>query len=157
MGKVDMPAVSLPHPVLDGSDWADAYRGTMTHDFATAREAADAFFRALPRWMIPALVLRQIAVTPFGLKGVAAAESGAGDRVGIFPVVSDEPDRIVLGFDDRHLDFRILAELAGGTGRQVLTVTTAIRRHNALGRAYLAAVTPFHRALLRTAMARLSR
>jgi hypothetical protein len=61
----------------------------------------------------------------------------------MFPVVGQSPDRVVLGFDDRHLDFRIVVALAGGWA----TLTTAVRWHNAFGRAYLAAVMPFHRVI----------
>jgi hypothetical protein len=62
---------------------------------------------------------------------------------GGFPVVSRSTDEVVLGFDDRHLDFRIVAVVDGG----FVTLTTVVRWHNAWGRAYLAAIMPFHRAI----------
>jgi hypothetical protein len=91
------------------------------------------------------LILRNIAVTPFGLK--RGAPIGA-ERIGIFPVVSASPERVVMGFDDLHLDFRVVVDVAPeGSGRQV-TATTLVRTRNRLGRLYLAAVKPFHRVIV---------
>jgi hypothetical protein len=58
-------------------------------------------------------------------------------------VISEADDEVVLGFDDKHLDFRIVVAVAGGFA----TVTTIVRWHNAWGRAYLTAIMPFHRAI----------
>ena len=95
------------------------------------------------------LALRNYLVTPFGLKTSAPNETGASDIVGIFPIVSQSPDRLVAGFDDRHLDFRVVVDVAAcGHGHRV-TATTLVRTHNLLGRAYLAIILPFHRLVVR--------
>jgi hypothetical protein len=84
---------------------------------------------------------------PFGLK----TGREAGDRrewIGIFPVETMTPDRIVLGFDDKHLDFRVVIDVAPrGDGCEV-TATTLVREHNFLGRLYLTTILPFHRAIV---------
>jgi hypothetical protein len=65
--------------------------------------------------------------------------------IGIFPILSQAPDRLVAGFDDRHLDFRVVVDVApSGPGQQV-TATTLVLTHNMLGRIYLAIIKPFHR------------
>ena len=71
----------------------------------------------------------------------------------LFPVLSETPDLVVLGLDDRHLDFRILVSTSDGRVR----CTTAVRRHNRLGHAYFAVVRPFHRRLVPWLLARSSR
>ena len=69
--------------------------------------------------------------------------------IGIFPVVSETPDRLVAGFNDRHLDFRVVVDVTPpGDVRQV-TATTLVLTHNWLGRAYLAIILPFHRMIVR--------
>jgi hypothetical protein len=90
-------------------------------------------------------MLRNLAVTPFGLK--RGAPTGA-ERIGIFPVVSASPDRVVMGFDDVHLDFRVVVDVAPEGSRRQVTATTFVRTRNRLGRLYLAAVKPFHRAIV---------
>jgi hypothetical protein len=49
----------------------------------------------------------------------------------LFPVLAKTPDLIVMGLNDRHLDFRLL--LARRDDQVV--VTALVQRHNALGTA----------------------
>jgi hypothetical protein len=65
------------------------------------------------------------------------------------PVVSETPTRLVAGFNDKHLDFRVVLDVASsGHGRRV-TATTLVKTHNLLGRTYLAIILPFHRLVVR--------
>ena len=62
--------------------------------------------------------LRNTLVAPFGLKTSGA--SAAREMIGIFPIVSQTPDRLVAGFNDSHLDFRVVVDVtAPGDVRQV--------------------------------------
>ena len=107
-----------------------------------------------PGWVSGLLMLRNLAVTPFGLKREAPAGS---ERIGIFPVVSASPEQVVMGFDDAHLDFRVVVEVTpDGSGQQV-TATTFVRTRNRLGRLYLAAVKPFHRMIVPAMLAQVGR
>ena len=59
-----------------------------------------------------------------------------------------------LDFDDRHLDFRVVVDVAPcDLGRQI-TATTLVLTHNLLGRLYLASILPFHRLVVRSLMQR---
>ena len=148
--------VTLPHPALPGADWADAYGIRLAVPFTDARSAALAIIAAFPGWTNPLLALRQVLVLPLGLKG-AGARHGKADMIGIFPVCTESATQLVAGFDDRHLDFRIVVDLAGHEDGQDVTLTTVIKRHNLAGRLYLQAVLPFHRAIIRGALARVAR
>ena len=56
---------------------------------------------------------------------------------------------MLLGLNDKHLDFRIVVDVVPiGTQQRHVTATTLVRTHNLLGRAYLAAVLPFHRVIV---------
>jgi len=55
---------------------------------------------------------------------------------------------VILGFDDSHLNFRI-SVLVDGTHAYA---ATWVHRNNALGRAYLAVIMPFHIVIMRTAI-----
>ena len=79
-------------------------------------------------------------------------------RIGFFPVVSETADRVVLGFDDWHLDFRVVVDVSAlGADRQQVTTTTLVRTHNWIGRVYLALILPFHRVIVRTMLAQAGR
>ncbi|MBR1223212.1 DUF2867 domain-containing protein [Bradyrhizobium sp. U87765 SZCCT0131] len=130
--------------LLQGADFADAYRidavDPQLDAFTVARRAT----QPLP-WVAALLALRNLLVSPFGLKHGREPLPESMTRLGIFPVLSEAPDRVVLGIDDRHLDFRLVIE-APGTGE--VTGTTLVRTHNRLGRAYLCLVLPFHRLIV---------
>jgi Protein of unknown function (DUF2867) len=96
------------------------------------------------------MALRDTLVTPFGLKTSDSDNRTSSDVIGIFPVLSQSPARLVAGFDDSHLDFRVVVDVAtAGPGQQV-TATTLVLTHNWLGRIYLAIILPFHRLIVRS-------
>jgi hypothetical protein len=101
-----------------------------------------------PRWAEALLSLRNFLVAPLGLKTSGAHPGVSRDMIGIFPVVSATPDRLIAGFNDRHLDFRVVADVTAPGGIWQVTATTVVRTHNWLGRTYLAIVMPFHRLIV---------
>jgi Protein of unknown function (DUF2867) len=136
--------------LLAGAQFADAFRIAVDGAPLDARVAAQRMMGRSPRWVESLLSLRHALVAPFGLKTSGAGEKSAGGLIGIFPVLSETPDRLVAGFDDYHLDFRVVVDVTASGQRQQVTATTLVRTHNWLGRAYLAIILPFHRLVVRT-------
>lgn len=133
--------------LLAGAEFADAFRIEIADANIDSRRAAERMVARQPRWAVALLSLRNFLVAPLGLK-TSGAGSGTRDMIGIFPVVSETPDRLVAGFNDRHLDFRLVVDVTpSGEARQV-TATTLVRTHNRLGRLYLAIIMPFHRLIV---------
>ncbi len=148
--------VTLPHDALPSGDWADAYRVTMETPFSNARAAGDAAFSTFPFWVDGLMALRNLIVTPFGLKSGETKQTPVA-RIGFFPIISESETQVVVGMNDRHLDFRCVIDVATSDAGQDVTIATVIDRHNWLGRTYLAIVMPFHRLIVRTAMVRMAR
>jgi Protein of unknown function (DUF2867) len=102
-------------------------------------------FNAPPSWVTPLLALRNIIVRPFGLASSKDAASMKGEHVDFFPVLKSTQNRVVLGLDDRHLNFRLVIDAKPLPENLThVTLSTVITRHNWLGRIYLAVVLPFH-------------
>lgn len=137
--------------LLKGTTFADAFRVQTFEAGLDAITAAKRIMTRRSRWIDALLALRNILVSPFGLKDGRQPLPEGVVRLGIFPVVSQEPGRVVMGFDDKHLDFRLVVD-APGNGD--VTGTTLIRAHNWLGRIYLAIVLPFHRIIVPAMMRR---
>jgi hypothetical protein len=131
--------------VLAGAQFADAFRVTVADANLDARGAAERIFSRNPHWVGALLNLRNLIVTPLGLKTSGEDEPNAGGLIGIFPVLTETPDRLVAGFDDHHLDFRVVVDVAPARSGRDVTATTLVLTHNRLGRVYLAAIMPFHR------------
>jgi len=134
-----------PATLLTGAQFMDAYRLEVDGAALDARQAAIRMMARAPRWVDALLVLRNIIVAPFGLKTSGEKPRAPRDIIGVFPVVSETPDRLVAGFNDKHLDFRVVVDVATTGQRQSVTATTLVLTHNWLGRTYLAIIMPFHR------------
>ena len=134
---------------LAGAQFADAFRIAVDGPL-DARMAAQRMMGRSPRWVEALLSLRNALVAPFGLKTSGAGGKTAGGLIGIFPVLSETPDRLVAGFDDHHLDFRVVVDVAASGRGQQVTATTLVRTNNWLGRIYLAIILPFHRLVVRS-------
>jgi len=134
-----------PAAMLAGAQFMDAFRLDIDGENLNARAAAERMMTRMPRWVDALVLLRNILVTPFGLKTSGKDDRLPRDIIGIFPVVSEAPDRLVAGFNDKHLDFRVVVDVAAAGPRQSVTATTLVKTHNWLGRTYLAIIKPFHR------------
>jgi Protein of unknown function (DUF2867) len=139
-----------PGPLLAGAQFVDAYRVAIEGHALDARTAAEKMFARSPRWIAALLRLRNLVVAPFGLKTSGQGEPASGGMIGIFPVVSETPERLVAGFNDHHLDFRGVVDVAALADGQEVTTTTLVKTHNWLGRTYLMVIMPFHRLISRT-------
>jgi hypothetical protein len=111
------------------------------------------------------LAMRDLLVRPLGLKTVgcfgstheAQEKPRSGDRLDIFTIMTSSADELTLFIEDRHLDvflsFLTQEEEAGRT----LFVTTVVKTHNLLGRAYMLGVAPIHRILVKHLLMRAAR
>lgn len=141
----------LPPPVF-----ADAYRIILSAPQLDAPMAARALYATQSAWVMALMALRNALVRPFGLKGSRQQlpETGFG-RIGFFPVLASAADEVLMGLDDRHLDFRLAVSVASiATSDREITVTTVVHTHNLLGRSYLRLIMPFHRAIARHTLQR---
>ncbi len=136
-----LPPASALRSLHRPGDFLDCYSVAST---LSPREAA-AKGLALPGWASGLMALRSALVRPFGLKTGTSGQP-------IFPTCHETEDEIVLGTDDRHLDFRI--GLYRQDGR--LYMSTWVHPPNVWGRAYLALVMPAHVLISRGAVARMA-
>ena len=141
------PAVDA-NALLAGAQFADAFRIEIDDTRLDARRAAERMMARQPRWAEALLRLRNFLVAPLGLKTSGAGPTAPRDMIGIFPVVSETPDRLVAGFNDRHLDFRVVVDVTAPDGVRQVTATTLVLTHNWVGRTYLAIILPFHRLIV---------
>lgn len=139
--------------LLAGAQFADAFSITVDGPALNARQAAERMMTRSPQWIERLTALRNALVAPFGLKTTGAVDNGGSDIIGIFPVVSETPQRLVAGFNDKHLDFRVVVDVVTSGASQRVTATTLVLTHNWLGRTYLAIILPFHRLVARTMLA----
>jgi hypothetical protein len=144
---------SLPNPALPEADWADCYRLRVAVDELTAIDAARLALGHFPPWVRALITIRNTVVAPFGLKPAVRRASDAVEMIGLFPVIEASVRRAVLGFDDKHLDFRVVIDVADAAQGKDVSVTTLVHRKILFGKIYIAAITPFHNLIVATTLA----
>ena len=161
----------VPPPAESGvASWFDA---DLADAFAVPIGAADAAkgIDNLARsalsdpapWIRLLLGLRDALVAGFRVKTTQevrrAAIADHAERIDFFRILARSDRELILGEDDRHLDFRLsllLRARPDGSGDE-LVATTVVRCHNALGRMYLALIAQFHRLVVITNLSRASK
>jgi hypothetical protein len=131
--------------LLAGAQFADAFRVEVTDSALDARHAAERMMGRQPRWAEALVKLRNMLVAPLGLKTSGEGAPAPRGMIVIFPVLSETPDRLIAGFNDSHLDFRVVVDVTTPEGVRQVTLTTLVKTHNWFGRTYLAVIMPFHR------------
>jgi hypothetical protein len=142
--------VHLPHPALPPANWADCYALRVHAPGLTAMDAARMAVGQFPVWVRSLMKFRNAVAGLFGLKSSTHHSPDETEMIGIFPVVSRTEKEVVLGFDDRHLDFRIVIDVSShGDGGQTVRATTLVDRKILLGKIYIAVITPFHKLIVK--------
>lgn len=164
---VALPQSSLVESALTPVDYVDAFSVEVpTGSFRDVDTLARACMH-VPRWVDALLWLRNRIVARFGLQvphdGAQRDQEGSirpGSAVGIFLVLARSDGELLMGLDDKHLDFRFSLLLRTSTQGERAIATTTVRFNNVWGRLYFAFVKPFHRiivpAMLRAAVRRVS-
>lgn len=157
---VSLPPESRVTTMYAVTNLADAYSIELPGEASGNPEVLARFiFSQLPSWTIGLMKIRDGLVAGFGLKTAKHLQSldveNKKSRVGIFKVYGKERTEIILGEDDKHLDFRLsvlCSNIASPTGNRRLIVSTVVHCHNRWGRLYAFLVAPFHRLVVQSSL-----
>ncbi len=143
-------------------DYTDSYQGVSTNAVSLDPViVAKAFFSSEPEWISWLFSLRNRLVAVVGLKTggnagnrqqlLAKFQGRPGERLGLFEVFDSTGNELVLGENDKHLDFRVSLFIdSPNETQQRLTISTVVAFHNWLGRLYFLAVKPFHKHIVQS-------
>jgi hypothetical protein len=160
--QVVLPSQSAVATAFESVSLADAFSIQLPSDASANPDVLARFiFSVQPSWIGALTNVRDAIVAGFGLKTANHLATLSGDatvpRISIFRVFDSSETEIVLGEDDKHLDFRVSILCTPGsppnTGSQ-LTLSTVVHCHNLLGRTYLSVIAPFHRQVVKASLRR---
>ncbi|NJO43699.1 MAG: DUF2867 domain-containing protein [Cyanobacteria bacterium CRU_2_1] len=152
--EINVPSTSLAVCSLPHIDFADAFKCQLPeHQPQDIDSVTRAIFLTMPQWITGLLELRNNIVLPLGLKtSIDAVPSNSQDKlkpgtaVGVFEVLARGLDEeIMLGEDDKHLDYRVSVRLEREEEKSWVVVSTMVKFNNWLGRAYFIPVRPVHK------------
>lgn len=144
--EIEVPKSLIIQHLAD-ADFYDHYSIVLDDPELSLEQAAKRVFDRSPRWIVMLLAIRNFLMRPFGLRGSVPKGSSQEDVIGFFPIVSRSAYELVLGFDDKHLNFRIIVVKSDGE-QKTLSAATLVKRNNLLGKIYLFFVKPFHRVIV---------
>ena len=155
---VALPADSKLQDRISKTDFVDCVYGAKSQADLSASKVAYIAMAQMPAWVSKLMWMRNKVVSLFGLKTGDAPSFGGtvpevfkvGDRIGVFKVESVSETEVIMGEDDKHLNFRI-SIFRNETGYYL---ATWVHPHNWMGRVYLKIVMPFHRLITQNCMKR---
>lgn len=115
------------------------------------------FITCGPGWAGWLMSLRDKIVKPFGLKTSKdtlpqqSENYEPGSQQGIFKIFDKTDNEIILGENDKHLNFKVSLLLDPDTNpdNKRISITTVVRFNNLLGKAYFLPVKPFHKLIVK--------
>jgi hypothetical protein len=157
--QVALPSQSAVASAFESMNLADAFSIQLPPGASTNPDVLARFiFSEQPSWIGALTKVRDAIVAGFGLKTATRLATLASDnRIHIFKIYGISDTEVVLGENDKHLDFRVSILCTPGSTPDAgnrLTLSTVVHCHNRLGRAYLSAIAPFHRQVVRASLRR---
>ncbi|MBX3254646.1 MAG: DUF2867 domain-containing protein [Chitinophagaceae bacterium] len=163
--KSTLPDKSLLNQTYKKYDYVDSFQGLIIDKENKLRstDIGKAFFSSAPKWIDTLMNLRNKTVSVFGLKTpgnivdrqmiLKNFRCEKGEQVGLFRIFDKTENEIILGEDDKHLDFRVSLYLDKPNIEQVekrLTISTSVNFNNWFGRLYFLPIRPFHSLIVPT-------
>ncbi|HVY23905.1 MAG TPA: DUF2867 domain-containing protein [Steroidobacteraceae bacterium] len=156
---VALPTQSDIATVYKSVNFADAFAVQLPSGTASDPDVLWRFVMLhQPSWIRWLTGLRDAIVACFGLKTVKQLSGETSiDRIAFFKVYSKSDTEVIVGEDDKHLDFRLSVlrtpDSSPTLGGQLI-VSTVVHCHNLLGRIYILIVAPFHRQVVKASLRR---
>ncbi|WP_044207879.1 DUF2867 domain-containing protein [Flammeovirga sp. OC4] len=159
--KTLLPKQSLLHQT--DFEYADSFQGTINDQKGqlSTKDIGKAFFNSAPKWTEHLFTLRNKLVAVFGLKTSGKMQGKAAqlenfrcepnEQIGLFKVYHRNENEVILGEDDRHLNFRVSLYFAPSIEHESLrnlTISTTVYFNNFLGKLYFLPVKPFHQLIV---------
>ena len=161
---IRVPLTSDISKQLQGADFFDSYEMSLEHAGRSALEIYLGVISKTPAWINFLMATRNRVVSLFGLKNLghlgdlqktkAASDYWIGDRIGIFTLLSNTDNEVIMGDSDKHLDVKVSICKLVQNGKESVASTTVVHIHNLLGRVYMLFVIPLHKLIVPAVLVR---
>lgn len=161
--KSSLPKLSILRVENKKFDFIDSFEGILidNNDSISSQKVGKAFFKSSPKWVEKLMVFRNKVVSIFGLKTsgnnqnrqeqLDSFKCEKGERFGLFKVFNKTENEIIIGEDDKHLNFRVSLFLEKNTNqdyKKKLIISTTVEFKNWFGKIYFLPVRPFHKLIV---------
>lgn len=130
---------------LSRVDFTDTFSTTNHKD--SLETITHLIFGTMPKWVMFLMRLRNRLVKVFGLKTNMEKDFKPqykpGETIGFIKVFSVGEREVLIGADDKHLNFRV-SVFNSEEHKHNIKVTTLVKYNNLFGRIYMTLIKPFH-------------
>lgn len=157
--KPTIPDSSILRKQNEAFNYIDSFSNSFSdpHNKYGITEIMKLFITCGPRWAGSLMSLRDKIVKPFGLKTSEdtppqqSENYEPGSQHGIFKIFDKTDNEIILGENDKHLNFKASLLLKPDTAPNYkrISITTAVKFNNLLGKIYFLPVRPFHKLIVK--------
>lgn len=163
--KSILPKKSLLQTSDKKYNYVDSYQGVLNddkNDLGT-KDLGKSFFSSGPKWIGRLFTFRNKIVSLVGLKTSGKINDRQklldnfncepGEQLGLFKVFDRTENEVILGEDDKHLNFRVslfVEPQQNNSSKKDLTISTTVEFNNWFGRLYFLPVRPFHKLIVPT-------
>jgi Protein of unknown function (DUF2867). len=142
----NIPAKSIIANGFGSIDYQDTYTIKQQTD-KTAEKLSEELL-VIPGWVDMLMKLRNRIVGVFGLK----TDRNTLESEAFFTIIENREDEIVIGEDDKHLNFR--TSILKDESENTISLTTVVHYNNVWGKVYFFPVKPFHKIIMRVLLKR---
>ena len=149
---VNFPKESKCRDFIEKVDFEDAYQVKLRDSKMQMEDIYFGLFAYMPKWIGKLLWLRNKAVGVFGLdtgkndEELVKENIKVGKKIGLFTVYDIQPNEIIAGENDKHLNFRV-SILKQNTE---VIVITLVQYNNTFGKVYMNLIMPFHKLVVKS-------
>ena len=141
------------------NDYSDSFKAIIPdpENQIAIDDIAKAFFLSAPKWVEKLMKIRDSLVGFLGLKTtsklgsrdeiLANIKCKVGDQLGLFKVFYKTANEVVLGENDKHLNFRVSLLYESNSDfpdAKNVIITTTVKFNNLFGKLYFLPVKPIH-------------
>lgn len=163
--KTTLPVNSILNTSHKEYGYADSFQGVLNdvENKITSVDIGKAFFSSGPKWIGKLFNLRNKIVSVFGLKTSGNTidrqqqsdnfKCEPGEQLGLFKVFNKTDNEVIIGEDDKHLNFRVslfFDKSKKDKSKKDLTISTTVEFNNWFGQLYFLPVRPFHKFIVPT-------
>jgi len=162
--KTSIPNDSILKIEEELFNYVDSYHGWFINkgNDVSLKEFVKLFISSGPKWVNTLMKIRDNIVGIFGLKTSNQLVEQVkhpndikleiGEQLDIFVLLYKSENEIIVGGDDKHLNFRVslqLEPLTEVTAKRELIITTCVKFNNLFGKIYFIPVKPFHNIIVK--------
>jgi hypothetical protein len=152
--NVKLPKESISMQFIGEIDYVDAFKVKLSDNTQKVDSLYMAIFNHVPKWVNVLMGLRNKIVGVFGLdtgdgsKQKEIKSLTVGDKHGVFKIFDIQPNEIIAGEDDKHLDFRVSVL----KNDDYLILSTLVHYNSGFGKVYFFIIKPFHKVVVKVMM-----